>query len=370
MAQAAQIPLPAQIKIATGQLASEWKRFSSQWNNYEIASELDKESTKRRAAVFLACIGTEAYETFLTMPIAQTNDKDDIEKLIEAFEHHCVGETNVTYERYVLNKRAQAAGETFDIFFADLRRLIKSCEYGTLVDSILRDRIVMGIRDDATRRKLLQQRNLDLSKAVDICKSCEVASRQMKDITSPEDVSAIKSERRGGRLRDKRQHRGQSTSRHHSRRRGSSRRRDGSNEKNGGVHIGSGNCTFCGRRHEKGNCPAYGTTCGKCSKRNHFDSVCKSRHTMGESRCDELTESLLTLSVNDRKRVYCNLLVEGKRTVNAGLWRNDKLATGSNSERHRPSEQTTSRSQSRIAHVRRFSAKDISDSQAPHNKAG
>lgn len=65
----------------------------------------------------------------------------DFDKVIEAFERHCIGEVNVTDERYVLNRR---------IIF-DLRSLIRSCDYGALVEPILRGRIVIGIQDDATR---------------------------------------------------------------------------------------------------------------------------------------------------------------------------------------------------------------------------
>ena len=32
-------------------------------------------------------------------------------------------------------------------------------------------------------------------------------------------------------------------------------------------------CKFCGRRHGRGRCPAYGKTCTKCSKLNHFATV-------------------------------------------------------------------------------------------------
>jgi len=40
----------------------------------------------------------------------------------------------------------------------------------------LRDRIVIGIRDDTTRRKLLQVRELTLNQAIDVCMASEAAS--------------------------------------------------------------------------------------------------------------------------------------------------------------------------------------------------
>ena len=131
MASMSNIPFPSQLKITGGNVAAEWKRFSSQWANFEVASDLEEKSSSKRAAVFLACIGSEAYEVFQTMDFETEGDRADIEKVIEAFERHCVGEVNVTYERYVFNRRMQDVGETFDAFMSDLRRLIKSCEYGS-----------------------------------------------------------------------------------------------------------------------------------------------------------------------------------------------------------------------------------------------
>ena len=36
-------------------------------------------------------------------------------------------------------------------------------------------------------------------------------------------------------------------------------------------------CEFCGREHDlakRENCPAFGRSCNKCGKKNHFASVC------------------------------------------------------------------------------------------------
>ncbi len=148
------IPIPSALNLKTPCMAVDWKRFKGQWANYEIATDLSDKPTKKRAAVFLACIGTEAYELYQTMEFAG-DDGHDITKIIDAFEKHCVGEVNVTYERYNFNQQKQEMGESFDIFLSDLRRLARSCEYGDVEESTIRDRIVVGIRDDASRRKLL-----------------------------------------------------------------------------------------------------------------------------------------------------------------------------------------------------------------------
>ena len=37
------------------------------------------------------------------------------------------------------------------------------------------------------------------------------------------------------------------------------------------------NCRNCGTRHSARECHAYGKTCNYCQRRNHFQSVCRSR---------------------------------------------------------------------------------------------
>ena len=45
---------------------------------------------------------------------------------------------------------------------------------------------------------------------------------------------------------------------------------------------GMRSCKYCGKSHNRGNCPGYGKRCQKCGRANHFKAVCKS----GEGRRD------------------------------------------------------------------------------------
>ena len=170
-----QIPFPQKLDMSAN-FATKWRRFHARWTNYCVATDLNYAPARKRTATFLAIIGNDAYSLFESLDFGD-QDRNDIDVVIAKFREHCVGETNVTYERYVFNKRSQDTGESFDTFLADLRRLIKTCEYGALEESILKDRIVMGIHNDTTRRKLLQTRQLTLAVAVDICRASELASR-------------------------------------------------------------------------------------------------------------------------------------------------------------------------------------------------
>ena len=45
-----------------------------------------------------------------------------------------------------------------------------------------------------------------------------------------------------------------------------------------------GTCGKCGRSHDRGNCPAYGTKCFKCGGMNHFKQFCRTRHSSSSSK--------------------------------------------------------------------------------------
>jgi len=75
---------------------------------------------------------------------------------------------------------------------------------------MIRDRIVVGVRDDSTRHKLLQIHNLTLAKAVDICKASEAAGDQLKVMSKADKVLLLHSSKRmAARGREKSRGRGQ-----------------------------------------------------------------------------------------------------------------------------------------------------------------
>jgi len=134
-------PPPAPLKLG-GDIAADWKRFESEWDNYEIVSDLTDVSDKKRAAVFLACVGTAAHRVFRTSKFDDPDDRANVDKIKEAFKRHCIGEANVTYERFLFHQRVQQPGESFDDFLADVRKMASTCEFEGLEDSLIRDRIV------------------------------------------------------------------------------------------------------------------------------------------------------------------------------------------------------------------------------------
>ena len=63
------------------------------------------------------------------------------------FEDHFVVKKNTIFERAKFKLRAQREGESVDNFINDLYCLGEYCDFGTLKEELVRDRIVVGLRD-------------------------------------------------------------------------------------------------------------------------------------------------------------------------------------------------------------------------------
>ena len=58
---------------------------------------------------------------YSALPFEKEKDKANTDIVLRLMENHCLGETNIIYERFMLNQRAQAEGETFDQYLTALK---------------------------------------------------------------------------------------------------------------------------------------------------------------------------------------------------------------------------------------------------------
>ena len=98
--------------------------------------------------------------------------------MLDEFDKQFLLKKNVTYERHVFRKETQKSGETVDAFATRLRRLVKTCEYGSLQDDMVRDQIVDKCLSHRLRCHLLREQSLTLESALTIARSMEDADRQ------------------------------------------------------------------------------------------------------------------------------------------------------------------------------------------------
>ena len=163
---------PSQLSFE-GNVAENWQRFKQKYEIFVVASGYEKKSNKEKCCMLLNLAGGQAIEVYNTFTYDEKEEQDNPAVFIEKFEAYCSPKRNITYERHLFNTHMQSVNETIDAHVTELRLQAKKCEFGALCNELIRDRIIVGIRDDAVRSRLLCEAELDLPKAVDICRVAE-----------------------------------------------------------------------------------------------------------------------------------------------------------------------------------------------------
>ena len=176
---------------------------------------------------------------------------------------------NITYQRYRFFSYNQSDGQSIGSYATEPRTRADHCDFGDLKDSLIRDKIVIGIRDCKTQERLLRESNLSLDKALQICRASEEVKVQTQEIQG---ASGGMTNTKVNFVNSKHKYRPQESSAHRPKSTMSRRKTTpASGHKN--------RCTRCGRLHNKDQrkCPAANQRCHNCGMLGHFAVVCKNK---------------------------------------------------------------------------------------------
>jgi hypothetical protein len=161
-----------------------------------------------------------------------------------------------------------------------LRILEKTCEFGSIGESLIKDRLVCGVQETRLRERLLREMDLTLEKAVAIFRASELSRFQVKELeagthsgganTLAGEIDAVKKEREGWKNK--------STDQRFVR-----------------------DCSKCGRNHLERKCPAFSRNSQKCGLKGHFASKCHSSQVQKQVQEMGIEEKLM--SSDDEKSV-------------------------------------------------------------------
>lgn len=85
-------------------------------------------------------------------------------------------------QRFKFHSRFRKPGESVSVFVAELRRLAEHCQFEASLDDMLRDRLVVGIQDNRTQRRLLTEGDLAFQKAFQLAQSMELAAQHAESL--------------------------------------------------------------------------------------------------------------------------------------------------------------------------------------------
>ena len=285
-------------------IAEKWKIFRQKWQLYATLVFLKDQPQEYQVALLLHSLGDDALRIYNSFTFDTTEEHRTVDQILGKFDDYAIGEVNETYERYIFHRRSQLDGETFEAFLSTLKNLIKTCNFcSTCADGILKDRIVLGIKDSSVQAALLRERKLTLDKCIDLCRASEHAHQHHQAMTA-ETVHKLHSSQL--QYRKKKPNSRNPVSAPTSRYKSSQKKE----------------CKFCTFAHpfRKEECPAYGKTCKKCGLRNHFAEKCPSTarkvHCVNTQESDsEPGEWINTVNKANSKDIKCVMMVNGQRVT-------------------------------------------------------
>ncbi|XP_049872029.1 uncharacterized protein LOC126381071 [Pectinophora gossypiella] len=294
------------LDLSTGALSECWSKWKRSYDIYVKACEINKKPAEIQLNILLHIVGGQCCEILDQFPKCTTP-----EQVITRLDEYFQRKKNVTVERHRFFKRQQKENETIEQYVFELRKLSLTCEFGALREELIKDRLVCGVTDAAICERLLREDNLNLRKALEICQAAIVSRAYSESIKMDykSEVNNINSEqnydeekdqifmiRRGAMIT-----RGRRSSWRGGRGRGAAAGRGERAQPAAAAVAGPSHappyhtarwpgprapstrarhtayvtqCGHCGGVHRKHECPAYGKTCMRCSKMNHFARVC------------------------------------------------------------------------------------------------
>lgn len=192
---------------------------------------------------FLACCGLDALATLQRIVLPQSLSSmpfADIQTAIQAYVQP--KKKLVIAERSSFNAMRQAPEESVVDFVARLRHGARYCDFEKLkvvtdpCEELIRVALVSGLHDGAQRHKVLERLQTHDLSVEDICDF----------LRHHEQIAKFANTEAPAPLLD------------------------------AAVHHSDSTCRYCGTVHPPRRCPAFGRTCKKCSKKNHFANVCRS----------------------------------------------------------------------------------------------
>ncbi|XP_070381681.1 uncharacterized protein [Dermacentor albipictus] len=249
---------------------SEWPAWILHFDDYRYASGLNERPEEAQVRTLLYTMGRQARDIFATFNLSAEYSKK-FELVKKKFDGYFIKESNVVYESACFHKRHQMPGESIDQFMTALHVLADKCDFGEFKQRLIRDRFVVGLRDEKLSESLQMDPKLSLATALARARLKETVQQQQEELRNCNEVhkytpckpcedvnvDAVGYHRKPQRSKETRPTSARS----------------------------EGPCIFCGgNSHPRTACPARGQRCFNCGLKGHFGKACLKGTSPGYQR--------------------------------------------------------------------------------------
>lgn len=241
-------------------IKEEWEAWVQHYERFRVAAKIDVTDQKTQINNLLLFMGPKITKLF------ETNQKKEADfasykELKEFLDKQFTGKRNIIYMRAKFNSRVQKDGELAEAYIGELISMAKNCDFKSLENELIRDRLVVGIRDIKLSETLQMDESLTLEKAIDKIKQSEQIKEENRELRrNPEVVNRVTQQNNSTRWERK-------------------NRNETKEERQKETNAPSNQCYKCGKRpsHPKNKCPANKVRCRKCKIVGHFAAQCRTK---------------------------------------------------------------------------------------------
>jgi transposase InsO family protein len=208
--------------------------FATYMTRVKLYFDANDVAAGKKVSTLLTLIGPKTYQLLQDLLSPEAPSTKNLQQIEATLKKHLSPEPLIIAERFRFHRRTQGDNESIKDFVASLKSLATTCDFGDFLNDALRDKFVCGLKDSHTQRKLLTEENLTFVKAIEIATNNETAAKDAGQLKGKEHtVYGVRFKKT---IKD---------------------------------------CNFCGSDHPRGQCPAWGTRCGKCKGNNHYTKQCE-----------------------------------------------------------------------------------------------
>ncbi|XP_022833967.1 uncharacterized protein K02A2.6-like [Spodoptera litura] len=230
---------------------------------------VDNDNLEKARSIFLSQCGKDTYSLIVSLLVPKRPTEVPFKDILAVLDQFYEPELNEILQAGKFHTRTQADGEGVQEFVAAIGLLGAKCNFIDLKRQ-LRDRLVLGVRDQRLRRELLKTKNLTYETAVQLCLNHQAI---VQDIYPDSKLCTKQTHLDGAEAMDI-------------------------------DKISAAGCRHCARHHKEGErCPFIRARCFYCKRLGHIASACD-RKSKKQHQVADVTEEPNAGKVENMMGVY------------------------------------------------------------------
>ncbi|GFT40738.1 uncharacterized protein K02A2.6 [Trichonephila clavipes] len=231
-----------------------------------------------KVPAILSLMGATTYKLLKNLATPNIPSELTYQDIVKLLSEHLNPKPLEMTERFRFYKRKQFEGESIANYCAELQKLSIHCNFGNNLSMMLRDKLVMGLKNENIQKNLLAEDKLTYEKAKSIAFAMESAQRDVCEIQNQ-----MKSE--------------------------PTKKFDKSRK-----------CYRCdSTQHLAHECKHKNTQCRNCLKNGHLAKVCRSKRNETVKQIESCSETVPVNSVKSprhaRDKILLEIFVEGNKCL-------------------------------------------------------